>query len=188
MNIIYIIPIFAAGLVISMFIREFVYLVNREQYLQVISVVPFVMGPAIISTFFVYFTPGLLLANKTHLMWIPSVVQILVLFAIGPILIKNYQLHGIIVCNYLTTSAYVLVSHFMTQRYYPIPVRYFSLASIIGLYIFLVWMTSCIDYERIYLNIVLKGIVLALILFILWLVLFKSKNSYAVKVRNIISS
>jgi O-antigen/teichoic acid export membrane protein len=175
MNIIYIIPIFAAGLVISMFIREFVYLVNREQYQQVISVVPFVMGPAIISTFFVYFSPGLLLANKTHLMWIPSAVQILVLFAIGPLLIKYYQLYGIIACNYLTTSSYAVTSYFMSQKYYYIPTKIYMLTAIIISYISFVLVASFIDYGDLLMSIVAKAVILAIGALLLWNYVFSNR-------------
>ena len=69
MAVIYFLPLAAVGLLISVFIRDFVMIINRPAYFPVIHVVPLVVGAQLIASAYLYFAPGLLLSKQTRLLW-----------------------------------------------------------------------------------------------------------------------
>ncbi len=166
MAVIYFLPLVAAGLMISVFIRDFVLIINRPAYFPVIHVVPLVVGAQLIASAYLYFAPGLLLSKKTRLLWIASLLRVLVFVIAGPFLVLFFNLQGMIACLYLATCIYMAVSYYLSQKHYPLPLRLDHLMLLAGVYALLVFGASRIELGTVWVDILVKGVFCATILFI----------------------
>jgi O-antigen/teichoic acid export membrane protein len=90
--------------------------------------VPWLIGPALISTLSVYFAPGLFLAKRTDLTWIPQGTQLAVVLIAGLVLIPRFQLVGVVGSRYVSTLALFVVVYGLSQRHYPIATEWRPLA------------------------------------------------------------
>ncbi|KAF0220672.1 MAG: polysaccharide biosynthesis [Geobacteraceae bacterium] len=160
MRLFYLLPIFVFSMAIAIFIKDFVHFVNRMEYFVVIQWVPWLIGTVLISSFTVYLAPGLFLAKRTDKMWIPSVIQLLVVIAGGLLLIPSFQLSGVVISRYVSVSTLLLVHVILSQKYYPIPVPWHKLAMLLVLIAGGVGVSSRIEFDNLFFNIATKGLLL----------------------------
>jgi len=165
MSVIYFLPLAAAGLLISVFIRDFVLIIDRPAYFPVIDIVPLVVGAQLLLSSYLYFAPGLLLAKKTRLLWIASMLRALIFVGCGPFLVMYYQLPGMIACLYLATAVYIWVSFYMSQKHFHLPVRLDHLLLLAVTYTALVLGSYWIELQPVWLDILVKGAVCSVICF-----------------------
>ncbi len=118
----YLIPIFVAALGLALFIQQFVQIVNQPDYFPIANYIPLLVGPAVILTLFPYFASGMLLAKRTKMMIVPSLIQLVLVVICGSLLIPDYQIYGIVYARYFTMIAFVGTGVFLSQRYFPIPI------------------------------------------------------------------
>lgn len=120
----YLVPILVTGMAMSVYIGDFVRLVNQPSYSSVAQYVPLLVGPVIISTFNAYFASGLLLAKRTDLLWIPSAIQVVFVLVGGVLLIPTFQLDGVIISRYMSVLSFTVIGFILSQKYYPIPINW----------------------------------------------------------------
>ena len=126
-------PLVAGSLCIAAFIQDFVRMAGQPEYVAVAEWVPWFMGPVLISTLTLYYAPGLFLAKRTDLTWIPQVVQLAVVVAAGLLLIPSLALRGVVVSRYASTIALFSVTLLLSQRVWPIAVEWWYLVCLFGI-------------------------------------------------------
>ena len=123
-RLLYLFPLFVTGLTVAVFVRDFVQLSGRSEYSQVAAWVPWLVGPALISTLTIYLAPGLFLAKRTDLTWIPQNVQLSAVVVAGFALIPRFQLTGVVISRYFSTVSLFVVTLVISQRQYPIAAQW----------------------------------------------------------------
>jgi O-antigen/teichoic acid export membrane protein len=116
----YIFPLFLTGTALAIFIGEFVHWVNRPAYFEVIPLIPYFVGVAILNSLSVYYSLGILMSKKTHLSIIPIVFQFLFTIASCVILIPRFHLPGLIASRYISAAVFFVVSVLVSSRVYPL--------------------------------------------------------------------
>lgn len=156
----YIIPIFVGGLMVSVFVKDFVHFINRPDYFPVISYVPLLVIPAIIATFYMYFTPGMYVAKRTDLLWITNAVQLPVVLISGLIFIPLLKLEGVIITRYLNLITYIAASFFLSQKVYALPTRWDKVFMLMLGMIAGIGVSDLINFNSVALNLLLKSLLI----------------------------
>lgn len=141
----YLIPISCAAIGIALFIDDFVHVLGQPAYFPVGDYVPLLVGPAFILTLTPYFASGMLLAKRTEMLMVPTLIQLLLVLTLGVLLVPAFQTYGIIVSRYVTMIAFVCSAIYLSQRYYPIPIDRRKL-SLVLLYVSLGIVSALFDY------------------------------------------
>lgn len=156
MRLFYLLPLFIFSMAIAIFIKDFVHVINRPQYFPVIQWVPWLVGPVLISSFTVYFAPGLFLAKKSEKTWIPTSIQLLLVIVSGLLLIPSFQLVGVVISRYISVSTFFLVNVVLTQKYYPMPIPWLKLSILLVLIACGIELSTLIEFDNVISNIVIK--------------------------------
>jgi len=160
MRLYYMLPIFVFCMAIAIFIKDFVYYVNRSEYFPVIQWVPWLIGPVLLSTFTIYLAPGLFLAKRSDKLWIPTAVQLLMVTMGGLLLIPQFQLTGVVINRYISTLTLFAAHIILSQKYYPIPIPWPKLSILMMLIAGGIGVSFFIELNNIIFNIATKGILL----------------------------
>lgn len=163
MSLFYVLPILMLGLTISAYIREFVYFANRAEYFSVLQWVPWLIGPAILKTLNVYFTPGLFLSKRTDLTWIPTTIQLIVVLSGGLLLIPRYQLQGVVIGRYFSEISFFVVSFILTEKFYPLPTDWEKTILLFVIVCLGIILLSILDLNNFAANILVKTSLLTVI-------------------------
>jgi O-antigen/teichoic acid export membrane protein len=150
------------GFAISIFVDEFVILINNPLYFDVIKYVPFLVVAQLVSSVGVYYSPGIFLSKRTELNIVLQSINFIVILIPGYFLISLMHGDGIIILNLLSSVVGLIALFLISKRVYTMNIQYSVLASMFGSYIVLV-MVAFIEIENIWYSI-LSGFVL-LILF-----------------------
>jgi len=150
------------GFIISIFIDEFIILINNPLYFDVIKYVPFLVVAQLVNSVGVYYSPGIFLSKRTELNIILQSIEFFVILVPGYFLISLMHADGIIILNLLTSVVGLIALFIISKKVYTMNIQYSVLASMFGSYIVLV-MVAFIEIENIWYSF-FSGIVL-LILF-----------------------
>jgi len=162
MSLFYLLPILTLGIMMSVYIREFVIFANRLEYFPIVKWVPWLIGPAIISTFYIYFTPGLFLSKKTDKLWIPRIIQLLAVLISGLLLIPKYELKGIVITQYISALFFFGVSFVLSDKYYPIPFNWKKIILLFFVTIVCIYISSLLELNSFTTNILTKAFLIIL--------------------------
>lgn len=184
----YVVPLFIAGLAIAVFITDFVAVAGRREYFQIAAWVPWLVGPALIATLTVYFAPGLFLAKRTDLTWIPQVVQLAAVALTGILLIPALQLTGVVVSRYLSTISLFAATLVLSQRVYPIATEWRRLAEMAVVVVGSIVLASAVDLGSLLLNVPIRLVIMAGAVVALGYVVTRSLSTLRTGVRSILLS
>lgn len=160
MSLFYVFPILLLGMGIAAFVSDFVYMANKPEYFSVLNCIPWLIVPAILKTMNVYLTPGLFLAKKTNLSWIPTTIQLVMVVSGGLIFIPYYQLDGVIMSRYISEISFFAISFILTQRYYPLPINWNKAILLLILTCLGILVLTSIRHYNVFIGILLKSILL----------------------------
>ncbi len=116
----YILPILGAALGISLFIRGFVLFSGQSAYEPVISLTPLAVAPAFLLCLNIYYTPGLVLAQRTEWSIVPVLANLAVLALCSWWLIPSQGVYGLIAAKFVAGLVFFAVSAFLSYRFYPV--------------------------------------------------------------------
>lgn len=153
MRLLYILPLMIFALAISLFIKDFVHWIDRPEYFPIIFWVPWLTGPALLTSFVFYFGPGLFLAKKTNLTWIPAAIQLFFVLICGIILIPSLEITGVVIAKYASAISFFAVTFFLSQKHYPIPVKWKRIIGIMSFLLALIILSNYIYIEDLILSI-----------------------------------
>lgn len=145
MRLFYVLPLIVFSLAVSLYIKDFVYWIDSPDYFPIISWVPWLIGPALISSCVFYFAPGLFLAKRTDLNWIPATVQGVTIFFGGVILIPLWGISGVVIAKYASALSLFLVTYFLSQKFYAIPVKWVKLGVILLFFVLAIFISEQIS-------------------------------------------
>ena len=145
MRLFYVLPLIVFSLAVSLYIKDFVYWIDSPDYFPIITWVPWLIGPALISSCVFYFAPGLFLAKRTDLSWIPATVQGAAVLFSGVILIPLWGISGVIIVKYASALSLFLVTFYLSQKVYSIPIKWFKLIIIIILFVLAIFISEQIS-------------------------------------------
>ena len=57
-------------------------------------------------------------------MWLPAVIQMVVILASGLLLIPSYQMEGAVITRYCSAVSFFAISFVMSEKYFPLPVNW----------------------------------------------------------------
>jgi O-antigen/teichoic acid export membrane protein len=158
----YLLPYFVAGLGLIYFIGPFVRLIDRPAYLPVLDWAPWLAGVTILNSLYVYYANGILLAKRSDLLAIPAGVQIGVLVLACALLIRPYELAGLVASRYLSTIAFLGLSVYLAEKVFPMPHEWRKLVGLgVGSLAF-VALGLVLQFDNLYLEVALKTLSLAM--------------------------
>ena len=128
----YIIPYVAVALGLSLFIGPLVRIIGQPEYDGVVDWVPWLAGVAIISSLFYYYANGLFLGNRTELLSVPALVRLAALAITAVVLLPPLQLTGIVISRYVAEVVFLLLSLYLSQRYFPLDHPWGKLIKLLG--------------------------------------------------------
>lgn len=131
----YIAPVFICGLLISLYIDNFVVLIGQEEYFPVVDIVPWLVGFSLLNSLYIYYSPGLLLSKRTRLLLIPTVVQIVAIFLTSILIIPHYGLTGVIISKYICVVLFLSISLFLSKKMFDMKYDWKSLLKFILVYV-----------------------------------------------------
>jgi O-antigen/teichoic acid export membrane protein len=137
------------GFVISIFVDEFVILINNPLYFDVIRYVPFLILAQLVNSVGVYYTPGIFLSKRTELNIVLQSINLIVILIPGYFLISLMHGDGIIILNLLSSVVGLIALFLISRKVYALNIKYSVLASIFGSYIVLM-MVAFIEIENIW--------------------------------------
>lgn len=126
MRFYYLIILLIVSLAIAVYIKDFVYMTNRAEYFPVISWIPWLIGPTLISSLVIYFAPGLFLSKRSDLTWIPSIIQMIFVLGLGIILISKYEILGVVITRYASALSLFIATFILGEKLYSVPLRWFK--------------------------------------------------------------
>jgi O-antigen/teichoic acid export membrane protein len=173
----YLLPYFAAGLGLIYFIDPFVRLVDRPAYFGVATWVPWLVGIAILSNLYFYYTNGMFLANRTDLLFMPAVVQLGTLAIACAVLIPPYQLVGLVASRYLSAIAFLGLSLYLSQKVFPLPHKWGALIALASASVGFALVDPLLELDNLYLEAALKLPVLLSFLFGAYFLLARETRS-----------
>lgn len=184
----YLLPLCIAALGLSIFIGDFVRLAGSAEYFQVANWVPWFTGAVLVSTLSVYFAPGLFLAKRSDLTWIPQLAQLAVVAAAGVLLIPRFQLSGVVASRYASAITFFAVTLALSQRVYPVAVEWRRLLEIAAVLIVAVIAGRAIDVGSVALDISARTVLLAATIVLLGYVVTRSLTTLRARVRSIFAA
>jgi O-antigen/teichoic acid export membrane protein len=120
------------GLAVSLFVRDFLYVMSDHAFLPAYRLVPLLIAAQIIFTWGAFCNLGLFVSGKTDAMGTGAIVLVPVTLAVNYLLIPRFGMHGAV---WATLVAYTIrfwwIYHF-AQRYYPIRYRWGEMAKLYG--------------------------------------------------------
>jgi hypothetical protein len=160
MRLFYVLPLIIFALAISLYIKDFVHWINLTEYFPIITWVPWLIGPALISSCVFYFAPGLFLAKRTDLTWIPAAAQGATVLVCGVILIPSWNILGVVIAKYASAISLFLVTFFLSESFYPIPVKWLTISSMIGLLLLAIVLSNLLEINNLILSIVFDSVLI----------------------------
>jgi O-antigen/teichoic acid export membrane protein len=139
-------PIFLWAFILSTFIDTIILLINNPSYFAVADLVPPVVGFTLIACLYLYYSPGIMLGDRTDLLWIPSAAKLLLVLS-GFVLVPKFGVDGIIFSKYLAAIAFFVISFYLSQRVFPIPYRIKKLMILTVFYISFVSVLFAFSFE-----------------------------------------
>lgn len=112
----YLAAILVTGLGVALFIDEFVLISGSPAYAAINPYVPWLAVAAVAPTMNIYFAPGAVLSKKTKWLLIPSMIQLGVMCAAGPLLIPGHGIMGVIAAKAMAVGAYLAVNIWISVR------------------------------------------------------------------------
>lgn len=158
---VYILPLFIIVLLLLLFTEDFVLWMNKESYFSVIEYVPFSAFSVLISSLYVYLAPGIILSKKTKLLFVPAIIQLVVLTVAGYLLLPNYQIYGILYSKLISALIFLLSSIYISNKVYKFNYPWISVFFYFGL-----MLTSYFLYNIIKIDFPKGRIVLSVIIMI----------------------
>jgi O-antigen/teichoic acid export membrane protein len=155
------IPIFLMGFVTSVFIEDFIRWINRAPYFPIAEYLPWTVGFTIISCLYIYFSPGMMLGNRTDLLWIPAFFQMAAVCS-GIFLVQQYDIYGIIAAKYFSTVVFFGTSFYYSQKVFAVPYRVKRLLLLVGAYGLLLTVYSWLPFDNPFIRILEKVVLCAL--------------------------
>lgn len=157
----YMLPLVIGSMCIAIFIHDFVRLAGQPEYLTVARWIPWLIGPVLISTLTLYYAPGLFLAKRTDLTWIPQLIQLGVVVTAGAALIPALSLSGVVISRYASTLALFGATLFLSKRVWPMADEWGTLAGMLSVAVVATVLASMVDLESVWLNIAVHFAILA---------------------------
>ena len=151
-------PIFFLAFLVSIFMDDVIFLINIPSYFPVADLVPPVAGFTLIACLYLYYSPGIMLGDRTDLLWIPSAARLLAVLS-GFFLVPKFGIGGIIFSKYLAAVVFVVISFYLSQKVFPIPYRINKLIILSFFYIFCVATVFVISSETSFISVLIKILV-----------------------------
>jgi O-antigen/teichoic acid export membrane protein len=86
---------------------------SSDVFLSALNYIPSLALVAALSSAFLYYTPGIHLSGRTELNLVPTILNLLVLIILGPYLVSNFGINGVI-----SLSAFAVLVSFLFFSYY----------------------------------------------------------------------
>lgn len=153
----YLVALILAGLFVSLFIKEFVLCINRPAYFSVINYVPFLVLTTFLAAANIYISPGLFLAKRSDLIWIPIFIQLFATIAGGIIFVPRYGIYGVIAYQCLTAVVYMYAYYYLCRKVYYLPFPWRRLCLILLLSGILILTGNFLPFGPVY-NVVAKAV------------------------------
>jgi O-antigen/teichoic acid export membrane protein len=160
----YLIPYLATTLGLVLFIGPVVRIIGQPEYLPVVEWVPWLAGAYLIACLFVYFGNGMLLANRTDLLTIPSAAQVAAMTITAFLLIPPFQLAGVVATRYAGAIVLFASSLYLSRRVFRIEHRWGVLLALAGALIVFAALGSFVTSSDTALEIIARAVVWAIFL------------------------
>lgn len=160
MRLFYVLPLIIFALAISLYIKDFVQWISKPEYFPIITWVPWLIGPALVSSCGFYFAPGLFLAKRTDLTWIPAAVQSVTVLICGVCLIPSWNILGVVIAKYASSISLFLVTFFLSEKFYPIPVKWIKISSMVGLVLLAISISDWLEINNLIESIVFNTLLI----------------------------
>lgn len=114
----YILPIFFAGLFVSLLTADLVRLINQPAYFAVAAFVPYLAVGQIVAALYVYYAPGISLSKKTHLLLIPGIFQFVTIALASYVLVANYGVYGVVAAKLGSVAVFFALTVAISKKVY----------------------------------------------------------------------
>jgi O-antigen/teichoic acid export membrane protein len=167
----YLIPYFAAGVGLTLFIGPLVEFIGRVEYAGVVQIVPWLAGIQILSSLYFYYCNGLFLGRRTSLLAIPATFQLVVLTVATLTLIGPLQTSGVILSRYAGAFSFFGLSLYLSQRVFRIEHQWGILLRLTAISIGFAAVGSLLAFDSLAIEVAAKAIAwLAFLVLAWWLV------------------
>lgn len=112
---------------LGLFAPELIRLIGNPAYAEAGTLV-MIMAPAVLLTQMYIFAPGFLISKKTGYQLLVSVVGAAVGIAANYLFVTRWGIYGAALASLLSASVFLLLWFLLSQRLYPIPVRWSRVA------------------------------------------------------------
>jgi len=163
------------GFIISIFIDDFVSLINNPLYFDVIDYVPFLIFAQLISSIGVYYTPGIFLSKRTELNIILRSIDFVLIVIAGYFLISSMQGDGIIILRLLSSVVGMIALYFISKKVYTMGVQYDVFWRIFGSYIIL-GMVGFVEIDDVWYSLISGVLTIFAFIYIMYFLLVVKFN------------
>jgi O-antigen/teichoic acid export membrane protein len=157
----YLIPYFAAGLGLALFVGPLVQWIGQPEYFGVERIVPWLVGVQIVGTLYFYYCNGLFLGRRTGLLTVPALTQVVVLSVASLLLVPTFDLAGLIASRYLGAIAWFALSLYLSQRVFPLDHRWAALVRLAGAATLLAVLGTGLETGSLAADVLTRSVILA---------------------------
>ncbi len=140
------------SLSIAIYIKDFVYWINKPEYFPVISWIPWLIGPTLISSLVIYFAPGLFLSKRSDLTWIPSIIQMIFVVGLGLILISKYEILGVVITRYASAISLFVITFILGEKFYSVPLRWFQFSFLLLFMTVIILLSKLLWFKNLFVD------------------------------------
>jgi O-antigen/teichoic acid export membrane protein len=115
------------GLVLSLFVRDFLSVMSAPAFLPAYRVVPLLVAAQVVFTWADYWTLGIYVSGRTRAMAVSAIVLVPITLALNFLLIPRFGMFGAAWATFGAYTIRFLVIYHFAQQYYPIPYRWTEL-------------------------------------------------------------
>jgi len=149
---VYVAPLFLLGVAICLFADDFIRFYGNKPYFEVINYIPPLVIIMIITSLYIYYSPGIYLSKKTKYLIIPTLSQLVILISSSILLIPKFKILGIIGSRFIGTTIFLSVAIYLSCRLYKWKNNYLSLLFLTFSIVAVIFLDEFITFSNAYLS------------------------------------
>jgi O-antigen/teichoic acid export membrane protein len=121
------------GLVLALFVRDFLSVMSDPAFLPAYRVVPLLIAAQVVFTWGVYWSVGIYVSGRTKVMASAAIVLVPLTLALNYIFIPRFGMYGAAWATLAAYAARFFWIYYFAQRYYPIRHQWANVAKLYGI-------------------------------------------------------
>lgn len=176
LGLLYMMPVILASIMIGVFIKDLLVIINNQNYFSIHYYLPYMVIPSLLQNINLYTSPGIIIKKKTNLILLPTFLNLAFSMLGAFVLIKFFDLYGLIVSQFLSAFLYFYLFHYFSEKCLEVnPLK--KILVVILLSAIVILLSNVMNLNLLY-SISFKALLVAALFYFIIKIFFQNYNQY----------